>query len=126
MTIPKRIVAMTICFVSIQASATQFPISSGRTVEQKADSLYEMIGKELFFTAKSKDKFKAIQNILAQFRSLLHGEEEIKPEQSAYVEGYIVALQSLPASKGFKKSKCDEYQVDEKAKALLKSLCTAN
>lgn len=103
--------------------AGQTAVTSGRPVEQKADSIYELIVKELQFSNQTKEKFKAIQNAMMQLKHLLTGEDEMNPEQAEYVQEYIVALQSLPSAKGFKRNRCPSYQVEDKAKAILQGLC---
>ncbi len=109
------------------AYSREYPVTSGRPVEKQADTLFEMINKELQVTSKVKEKFKSIQNVLVRMKGLLSSSSNVATaEQAEYVEQYIVALQSLPQSKNFKKTKCNSYEVDEKAKTLLDQLCSAN
>lgn len=108
--------------ISIAAEAA-FPVVSGRNPAQRADTIYEMIGKELIYTEKTADKFKSIQAGTQDLKRLLNADDSMTPEMRDHIETYISALKSLPPKKGFHKSDCVNYQVDEKAKPLLDGLC---
>ena len=45
---------------SFKVGAKEFPISSGRSIQQRADSLFEMVSKELIFSSKKQEKFKLL------------------------------------------------------------------
>ncbi len=111
---------------SLKVVAKEYPISSGRSIEQRADSLFEMVTKELIFTPKQHVKFKAIQMTTEQLRQLLsqipNGEQTFE-EQTAYIKEYIAILKSLPTAKELKNKECEEHSVDQKAEPLLQSLC---
>ena len=110
-------------FVCHFAFAAHFPVVSGRSLEQRADTIYEMVGKELIYTTKTKEKFKSIQASIQDFNRLLDSDENMTPENREHIETYVAALKSLPSKKEFKKENCDEYEVDPKAKPLLDGLC---
>lgn len=111
-----------ILLFTLSTQAAEIPISSGRSIEQRADSLYEMVSKEMIYISKKPAKFKAIQTTLKQLTQLSN-QPENNETQVAYIEQYIEALQSLPSSKNFKSSRCHKYDVLEKAQPLLDGLC---
>lgn len=110
-----------LCLSSVNVLAA-YPIVSGRSPAQRADTIYEMVGKELIYIEKTPDKFKSIRAATEDLRKLARS-EETTPEMLAHIQTYISALESLPEKKGFHKGDCADYAVDEKAKPLLDGLC---
>lgn len=119
----KKILALVFIFICKNTLAAQYPVVSGRTLEQRSDTVYEMVSKELLYTPNTKEKLKSIQAAIEDFKRLLKSEEEMSAESREHIETYIAALRSLPTKKEFKKEDCDDYEVDPKAKPLLDGLC---
>lgn len=116
-----KLLTLILCLSSISAFAA-FPVVSGRNPAQRADTVYEMITKELVYTAKTPEKFKSIRAATNDLRNLLKA-DDVTPEMREHIEKYIAALESLPEKKGFRKNECADYEVEDKAKPLLDSLC---
>ncbi|AHZ85233.1 hypothetical protein AB1A81_12555 [Bdellovibrio bacteriovorus] len=92
--------------------AGEVAIRSNRSVRQQVESYTEMLEKEVSKAKNNKERYRAMNRIVLQIRSLRDNSVPQGAQDEAHMDLLVSVLESLPAEKKFKKKDCAKYEYE--------------
>ncbi|AFY02336.1 hypothetical protein Bdt_2654 [Bdellovibrio bacteriovorus str. Tiberius] len=81
-------------------------------MRQQVESYTEMLEKEVGKAKNNKERYRAMNRIVGQIRSLRDNSVPQGAQDEAHMDLMVSVLESIPAEKSFKKKDCAKYEND--------------
>ncbi len=94
------------------AGKKEIPVTSGRSVRKQAESLTELMEKEIVVAKTTKEKFKLLGRAEDQIISLRENSNPQGAQDEAYMDLVMSVFGGIPEEKEFKKKDCAKYEAD--------------